>query len=58
MVGQTQIEIKGLKNYNVSINNMLWINDHELVVIADTEFGFKLVNFELNTTNQVSLAYK
>ena len=58
MVGQTQIEIKGLKNYNVSINNMLWINDHELVVIADTEFGFKLVNFELNTTNQVSLTYK
>jgi hypothetical protein len=58
LVGQTRIEIKGLKNYNVSVNNMLWINDNELLVIADTEFGFKLVSFELDTTNQVSLAYK
>jgi elongator complex protein 1 len=40
-------DLKELKNYESSVQHVIWTNDNELVLIADTINGFKLLTCEI-----------
>ena len=60
LIGKNKFEIEGLKNYNVSSHHVYWIYENELLVIADTNCGFKMFSFEIihNNHNTISFSKK
>jgi hypothetical protein len=48
LIGKTRFEIENLKKHNSSIQHIWWIQESELLVLADTiSDGFKLISFDL-----------